>query len=239
MLGSCRTDISNQLADILPPVTSDTSGSNELADIMATTTITLGNIDDSIIARTQELLGSSAQDMSPTISNKEEAAKRDTITIGSASGITIDTSPQKQEEIQEIGMWPSTGEGTLVTASNEVIVTGTVAASATAPPKVKEDDPNDLPTWPASSQEIVDVKEEEEQQGKRLRDRKPTTKFSKEEDQYLIRGVQKYGRGHWGKIFKDPAYKFDGSRSRDSLRMRYSSREVKRLVKDMEMQKLS
>ena len=120
-----------------------------------------------------------------------------------------------------------------------MIVTGTVAASTTVPLKAKEDNPNDLPTWPASSQEIVDVKEEEEQQGIRLRDRKPTTKFSKEEDQYLIRGVQKYGRGHWGKIFKDPAYKFDGSRSRDSLRMRYSSREVKRLVKDMEMQKLS
>ena len=57
-------------------------------------------------------------------------------------------------------MWPSIKEGPSLIASNEVVVTGTVAASSLAP--LKEDNLNET-TWPTSSQNIVDVKEEEEQ----------------------------------------------------------------------------
>ena len=58
-----------------------------------------------------------------------------------------------------------------------------------------------------------------------------TVKFSKEEDAYLIAGVKKYGVGHWGKIRDDTAYKFDKGRTRDSLRVRYGSAEIKRKLK--------
>ena len=236
MLGSCRKNTNNELAGILAPVASCADGSDDLATILATTQ-TFDNIDDSVLARTEEILSTSSQEVSATNSNNEETAMTDVLVTSSVPGTISQPVPPKEDNIQDMPMWPAMMEGPSLTASTEVVVTGTVPANSTATATLKEDDPNDKPTWPASSQEIVDVKEEEEQPVARLRDRKPTKKFSKEEDQYLIRGVQKYGRGHWGKIIRDPAYRFDGSRSRDTLRMRYSSSAVKRLVKDMETQK--
>ena len=142
-------------------------------------------------------------------------------------------TPAKEKEPKDMQIWPAGPSAVLSGApSAELVVTGTVAGIA--PPIMKEDESEDTPTWPASSQKIVDIKEEEEHPGKRLRDRKATKKFSQEEDRHLILGVQKYGRGHWGKIIKDPTYKFDGGRSRDSLRIRYGSAEIKRLLKQMQ-----
>ena len=231
MLGSCRKDSSNELAGILAPVVSCADGNSDLENILATTTVTMDNIDDSVLARTQEILRRSSQDIPATTLSNEETTITDVVVTSYVSGTVSQPPPPKEEEIQDMPMWPSIKEGPSLIGSNEVVVTGTVAASSLAP--LKEDNLNET-TWPTSSQNIVDVKEEEEQLRSRLRDRKPTKKFSKVEDQYLIRGVQKYGQGHWGKIIKDTAYKFDKCRTRDSLRMRYGSSEVKRLVKEME-----
>ena len=234
MLGSCRKDSSKELAGIWAPVASSPDESNNLANILATTTIE--NIDDSVLAKTQEILGTSSQ-LSETTSNNEMATADVAVTSYVPGRTSLSIPPKEDDIIEDMPMWPAIIDSPPLAYTSEVVVTGTVPANAKATATLKEDDANDVPTWPAPSQEIVDVKEEEEQLRKRLRDRKPTKKFSKQEDQYLIRGVQKYGHGHWGKIIKDPAYKFDVSRSRDSLRMRYSSSEVKRLVKDMEVHK--
>lgn len=53
-------------------------------------------------------------------------------------------------------------------------------------------------------------------------------KFSNEEDGYLLKGIQKYGKKNWSSILKDGDYKFHKSRTRDSLRVRADSTAFKR-----------
>ena len=234
MLGSCRTDSSSKLTSILTPDTSSTDGNSDLANILAATSMSIDNIDDSVIARTQEILSTSSQDgLSNSLNDDKETPITDVVVTGSVPETTSGASCAKENEPMDLPMWPAGPSAVPSGASSaEVVVTGTV--SGIAPPTMKEDESEDTPTWPASSQQIVDIKEEEEHAGKRLRDRKATKKFSEEEDRHLILGVQKYGRGHWGKIIKDPTYKFDKGRSRDSLRVRYGSAEIKRLLKQMQ-----
>ena len=229
MLGSSRTQSSNELSDILASGSSTTD--SDLANILASTSVSMDNIDEGVISRAQEILGSSTPEVRP-ISNTFDDEDPTSVTSGSVTGPYASTL-QCREEPGNLPIWPATSlpKEPLPSTSSEVMVTGVIAG--TPPQALKEDDPNESPTWPAGSQQIVDVKEEEEQVGHRLRDRKSTKKFTKKEDQYLIQGVQKYGKGHWRKILTDSAYKFEACRTRDSLRMRYASAEVQRLVRKM------
>ena len=56
------------------------------------------------------------------------------------------------------------------------------------------------------------------------------TKFSREEDDYLRKGITKYGRRNWSNILKDKQYKFHNSRTRDSLRVRADSAKFKKYL---------
>ena len=56
-------------------------------------------------------------------------------------------------------------------------------------------------------------------------------KFTSQEDEYLLKGIKKYGKKNWASIFKDNAYTFHESRTRDSLRMRSESVTFKKLLK--------
>ena len=50
--------------------------------------------------------------------------------------------------------------------------------------------------------------------------RKKKNAFTKEEDNFLIKGLKKYGRGKWTHILNDPEYKFHPSRKNSTLMMR-------------------
>ena len=44
--------------------------------------------------------------------------------------------------------------------------------------------------------------------------------FTEEEDKFLLKGIEKYGRGNWAKIFNDKAFTFHPTRNRNTLRIR-------------------
>ena len=50
--------------------------------------------------------------------------------------------------------------------------------------------------------------------------RKKKNAFTKEEDNFLLKGLKKYGRGKWTHILNDPEYKFHPSRKNSTLMMR-------------------
>lgn len=68
------------------------------------------------------------------------------------------------------------------------------------------------PTAPPSR----DVKEEEME----VRTQRTRIHFTKEEDQYLRKGLEKYGRGSWATILNDADFTFHPSRNRNTLRIR-------------------
>jgi len=49
--------------------------------------------------------------------------------------------------------------------------------------------------------------------------------FSKEEDNFLIKGIKKYGKGKWTSILNDPEYKFHPSRKNSTLIMRAKAKK--------------
>ena len=55
-------------------------------------------------------------------------------------------------------------------------------------------------------------------------------KFSAEEDQHLLKGIQKYGEKNWSAIIRDKTLDFHSSRTRDSLRVRADSAAFKKLI---------
>ena len=57
------------------------------------------------------------------------------------------------------------------------------------------------------------------------------TKFSSEEDNELLKGIQKHGDKNWAAIIKDETFDFHPSRTRDSLRVRADSAAFKKLLK--------
>ena len=48
-------------------------------------------------------------------------------------------------------------------------------------------------------------------------------KFTSEEDCFLKKGIEKYGKGAWSRILRDPQLHFNANRSSDTLRMRAAS----------------
>ena len=86
-----------------------------------------------------------------------------------------------------------------------------------------------LPSWPAGSQDVIDVKVEESTSTVR-RSKRPKIKFTKEEDLNLLKGVLKHGKGHWHKLLKDSSLKFGPGRDRDTLRIRYNSAQFQLLL---------
>ncbi len=55
-------------------------------------------------------------------------------------------------------------------------------------------------------------------------------KFSQEEDEELLKGLQKHGKKNWAAIIKDKSFDFHSSRTRDSLRIRAESAAFKKLA---------
>ena len=50
--------------------------------------------------------------------------------------------------------------------------------------------------------------------------RKKKCAFTKDEDQFLLRGLNRYGKGKWTSILKEPEYKFHPSRQNSTLMTR-------------------
>ena len=59
--------------------------------------------------------------------------------------------------------------------------------------------------------------------GKRVKASTVKVKFTSEEDCFLKKGIDKYGKGAWSRILRDPQLHFNANRSRDTLRMRADS----------------
>ena len=59
---------------------------------------------------------------------------------------------------------------------------------------------------------------------KKTRNKKQT--FSEEEDNFLIKGLNKHGLGKWSNILKDPEYKFHPSRKNSTLMMRAKAKKL-------------
>ena len=55
---------------------------------------------------------------------------------------------------------------------------------------------------------------------KRVKTSPVNINFTSEEDCFLKKGIEKYGKGAWSRILRDPQLHFNANRSRDSLRMR-------------------
>ena len=83
----------------------------DLENILATTTVTMDNIDDSVLARTQEILGGFSQDISATTLSNEETTITDVVVTSYVSGTVSQPPPPKEEEIQDMAMQPSIKEG--------------------------------------------------------------------------------------------------------------------------------
>ena len=58
---------------------------------------------------------------------------------------------------------------------------------------------------------------------------KQSNKFTREEDEFLRMGIEKYGKKSWSQILNDKSFTFNESRTRDSLRMRACSSAFKNL----------
>ena len=198
MLGDCRA-----------------ASTNELATILAVTNSSISAIDENVISRTCEILGTSVTTGVANCSSTTDPLP----VIGVQDDETTDIPiiddplpvlPDKEDE------------------ATEVLITGEIGG--TPGPSVAVTCVQQLPTWPAATQPIVEFKEETEHPHQ-LRARKKTKKFTTAEDNDLIAGVKKYGTGQWGKILRDKAFKFDIQRTRDSLRMRYTSAVIQKKVK--------
>ena len=77
--------------------------------------------------------------------------------------------------------------------------------------------------------QCVEVKKEIA--SKEVRRSSRNVKFSPEEDNELLKGIQKHGEKNWAAIIKDEALDFHPSRTRDSLRVRADSAAFKKLFK--------
>ena len=206
MLG---TNLSESTAEIDRVLTSDSVNGNlsALPEIMTSLTESMDSIDEAVIEKTIQILSV------PSPNNKSLNCNGDAATISM--------------EVQEASVLIDPISN--LTSNLDVEYTGEVKGDGTAPPLKVDSDP-ELPTWPSSSQPIVDVKVEE-CASSTIRARKETVKFVQSEDEALIAGVKKYGTGFWGKILADPSLKFNPCRDRDALRSRYKSKHVKRMLR--------
>ena len=71
----------------------------------------------------------------------------------------------------------------------------------------------------------------EEVAEKRVKTSPVNMKLTSEEDCFLKKGIEKYGKGAWSRILRDPQLHFNANRSRDSLRMRADSCAFRILMK--------
>jgi hypothetical protein len=209
MLG---TNLSDSTAEIDRVLSSDSTNGNvpALPEIMTSLAESMDSIDEAVIEKTKEILSvSTASSKSPNCT------------------IDVATTSVDVQRIEEASVMIDPISN--LTSSPDVEYTGEVKGDGTAPP-IKVDSDPELPTWPSSSQPIVDVKVEESTSSI-ARARKETVKFVQTEDEALISGVMKYGHGQWGKILADSSLQFNPCRDRDALRSRWKSKHVKRLLR--------
>ena len=211
MLGTSLTESTAEIDRVL---TSDSINRNvsALPEIMTSVTESMDSIDEAVIEKTKQLMSVSSP------SNKSPNCNSDVATI------SMDIQGIKEVSVM---IDPISN----LTSNLDVEYTGEVKGDGTVP-LIKVDSDPELPTWPSSSQPIVDVKVEESASSI-ARARKETVKFVQTEDEALIAGVNKYGHGQWGKILMDPSLQFNPCRDRDALRSRYKSKQVKRMLREV------
>ena len=96
-----------------------------------------------------------------------------------------------------------------------------------APTNSTTDYPPSYKARPLCRTEVIKEKVAE----KRVKASPVNIKFTSEEDCFLIKGIEKYGKGAWTRILGDPQLHFNANRSRDSLRMRADSCAFRILMK--------
>ena len=184
---------------------SRTASTGQLREILQSTEQCINQIDETVIDLTKRIL---SDDVSADAS-ADQLQSTDTSNLRSdeASSSSTGNSPSP-EVLQEIQTNPDNSSSDALSA---------------------------LPSWPAGSQDVIDVKVEESTV---RRSKRPKIKFTKEEDRNLLKGVLKHGKGHWNKFLKDSSLKFGPGRDRDSLRIRYNSAQFQLLLsKEQEAKK--
>ena len=176
---------------------SRTASTGQLREILQSTEQCINQIDETVIDLTKRIL---SDDVSADAS-ADQLQSTDTSNLRSdeASSSSTGNSPSP-EVLQEIQTNPDNSSSDALSA---------------------------LPSWPAGSQDVIDVKVEESTV---RRSKRPKIKFTKEEDRNLLKGVLKHGKGHWNKFLKDSSLKFGPGRDRDSLRIRYNSAQFQLLL---------
>ena len=223
MLGSRRDESTAKIASILIS-SNESEESVELTDVLSDVVSSIDSIDQAVIRKTKELLSPAALLAPSTI-------------LGVATNVGTTSSPFTPVGVAT-NVSTASSSSTIVGVATNVCTTSresddvecTAEVSGTGIyPMVKLDDVSDLVTWPSNTQPIVDVKIEEATPPS-SRTRKQTTKFLPAEDRALVAGVKKHGFGNWGKIIDDPTYQFQKGRDRNSLRCRYKSAEITRIL---------
>ena len=179
------------------------STNEELANIVTDIAIHESQIDENLVNKTKSILSAS------NLLSTELLATTDITPIGNLDDETMDHCDTNQNELEITGslLGVEKEEEDEEDENSEVICTNT------SPPEFDDD---------------VEVKKEQAQKQVQ-RQNKPQTKvnknkrFSEEEDCFLKQGLLKYGKSNWAKILNDAQYRFDSSRTRDTLRMRANS----------------
>ena len=174
----------------------------QLAGIFSTISDNTEQFDQAVIAQTESNLGVAANDMQTVNLTQENLA------VDGIIPARCTTTDNLNEDSTE----------------GDVVITGTrgqadVAVAATSPKDTPTSQP--LSQWPTIVTDVHVKKEIAE--GVVRASTRANNKFTKEEDRYLKRGIDKYGKGHWNKMLRDPELKFHECRSRDSLRVRAES----------------
>ena len=226
MLGTRRDESTAEIASILVS-SNESEESVELTDVLSDVVSSMDSIDQTVIQKKKELLSPAARsDPSTPVG----VATNIGVVSSSSTPVCLSTNvPSSSSTIVGVATNVSTvsGESNDVECTREVRGTGIY-------PMVKLDEVSDLVTWPNNTQPIIDVKTEEATPPS-SRTRKQTMKFLPAEDKALVAGVKKHGFGNWGKIIDDPTYQFQKGRDRNSLRCRYKSAEITRiLAKDID-----
>ena len=238
------------MTKILGP--SRVSSTSELADILKETSVSMASIDENVIDASRNMLSdythvtpavpatltaTPAPDSpvagSSSVVNAEDPNNAKTIdeeVISAARNLLSDQVPEKNDDDVIL---TNTVEGVSpMTKASVMSSYATGSGSADSSTLVTTDRTSDLPSWPSPQVNIVEVKEEEEKMDKKLgRRTRDKVQFTQDEDKNLAVGVDKYGKGHWGKILNDKELQFNPCRRRDSLRMRYETAAWKRYYK--------
>ena len=82
-----------------------------------------------------------------------------------------------------------------------------------------------VPEMNENVQRVPNVSNQENDAPPEKRKRNKKVAFTTEEDNFLLKGIKKYGQGKWSNILKDPIFKFHPTRKNSTLMMRAKAKK--------------